>query len=76
MNVQTENFFIGGADNTAEMIAKMKEPDSLLRSTIDIDPKGTGKKCVEVIVNNINNGSEEGQNYYFEMKPVWQADLK
>lgn len=76
MNIKTENFFIGGADNTAEMIAKMKEEGSLLRSTIDIDPKGTGKNCVDVMLNNVTNGSEKGKNYFFDMKPVWQADLK
>ena len=76
MNIKTANFFIGGADNTAEMQTKMKEEGSLLRSTIDIDPYGTGKKCVEVLLQNINNGSEAGKSYFFDMIPVWQADLK
>ena len=75
MNIDDVNFFIGGADNTAEMITKMKEAGSLLRSTIDIDPYGTGKKCVEVMLANLK-ASEGGKNYFFEMIPVWQSDLK
>jgi ABC-type sugar transport system substrate-binding protein len=71
----TSKFYVGGADKTAEAVAKMKEPGSFFRATIDIDPYGTGKKCVDVMLDYVKNGSKN-ETFYFEMKPVWQEDLK
>ena len=71
----TSLFYVGGADKTDEAVAKMKEPGSFYRATIDIDPYGTGKKCVDVMVDYLKNGSKH-ETFYFNMIPVWQADLK
>ncbi|MHB1345915.1 MAG: sugar ABC transporter substrate-binding protein [Candidatus Humimicrobiaceae bacterium] len=75
MNIKDPNFFIGGADNTQEARAKMVEAGSYFRVTIDIDPYGTGKKCVDVMMDYIKNGSK-GETFYFKMTPVWQQDIK
>lgn len=74
MNIKDPNFFIGGADNTAEARAAMVEPGSVFRVTIDIDPYGTGKKLVEVMYDYVQNGPK-GETFYFTMTPVWQEDL-
>lgn len=74
-NKATADFFVGGADATAQMLEKMKEEGSILRSTVDIDPVGTGKKCVDVMLDYVKNGVKN-ETFYFEMKPIWQADLK
>jgi ribose transport system substrate-binding protein len=71
----TDDFYVGGADATAEALAKMKEKDSFYRSTVDIDPYGTGKKTVDVALAYIRNGVKN-ETFYFEMKPIWQSDLK
>ncbi len=75
MGKDSADFYVGGADATAEALAKMKEKDSVYRSTIDIDPYGTGKKCVDVMLDYVRNGVKN-ETFYFEMKPIWQADLK
>jgi len=71
----TSKFYVGGADKTAEAVAKMKEPGSFFRATIDIDPYGTGKKCVDVMLDYVKTGVKN-ETIYFEMVPVWQEDLK
>ena len=71
----TSKFYVGGADKTDEAVAKMKEPGSFYRATIDIDPVGTGRKCVDVLVDYLKNGTKN-ETFYFDMIPVWQEDLK
>jgi ribose transport system substrate-binding protein len=71
----TTNFYVGAADATAEAQAAMKEQGSFYRSTIDIDPVGTGSKCVDMLVS-LLNGGQKGQTTYFDQKPVWQDALK
>ena len=75
MGKNTADFYVGGADATAEALAKMKEPDSIYRATVDIDPYGTGKKCVDVALDYLRNGVKH-ETFYFEMKPIWQSSLK
>lgn len=70
----TSLFYVGGADYTAEAKAKMLEAGSFFRATVDIDPYGTGKKCVDVMLDYIKNGSK-GETFYFDMIPIWQADI-
>jgi len=71
----TPDFYVGGADATEQMLTKMKEDGSILRVTVDIDPVGTGSKCVEIMNDYIKNGIKN-ETIYFEMKPIWQEDLK
>ncbi len=72
MGKDTADFYVGGADATAQALAKMKEPGSIYRSTIDIDPYGTGKKCVDVMLDYVRNGVKH-QTFYFDMNPIWQV---
>lgn len=71
MGKNTSDFYIGGADATSEALTKIKEKGSVFRSTIDIDPYGTGKKCVDVMLDYVRNGSKN-ETIYFDMKPIWQ----
>ncbi len=71
MGKNTSDFYIGGADATAEALSKMKEKGSVYRSTIDIDPYGTGKKCVDVMLDYVRTGVKN-ETFYFDMKPIWQ----
>lgn len=71
MGKNTADFYIGGADATSEALAKMNEKGSVFRSTSDIDPYGTGRKCVDVMLDYVRNGSKN-QTIYFDIKPVWQ----
>jgi len=72
MGKNSADFYVGGADATAEALAKMKEKGSIYRSTVDIDPYGTGKKCVDVMLDYVRNGVKH-ETFYFEMKPIWQS---
>lgn len=72
----TDDFFVGGADATAEAIAKMKEENSVYRATVDIFPYQTGMNCAECMLNYIKNGTpDEVQTFYFDMSPVLQEDV-
>jgi len=72
MGKNSADFYVGGADATAEALAKMKEKGSIYRATVDIDPYGTGKKCVDVMLDYVRNGVKH-ETFYFEMKPIWQS---
>jgi len=75
MNKATPDFYVGGADATEQALAKMKEEGSIFRSTIDIDPYGTGKKLVDMMLEYVKEGPKK-ETVYFEMIPVWQDGLK
>jgi len=75
LGLEGPDFFVGGADDTAEGEAKMKEEGSVFRATIDIDPYGTGKICADIMYDYVKNGVKN-ETIYFEMNPVWQEDLK
>jgi ABC-type sugar transport system substrate-binding protein len=49
----TENFFVGGVDAVPEAIAKLKE-GGIYRGTVDIDPFGTGRQCIDLALEFIN----------------------
>jgi ribose transport system substrate-binding protein len=74
LGLTSQDFFVGGADNTAEGRAKMMEENSVFRLTIDIDPYGTGADCVDVMYDYVINGVKN-DTFYFEMTPIWQEDL-
>ena len=76
MGIDNPNFYIGGADNTAEARAKMTEENSYFRSTVDIDPYGTGERLAEIMLRYIKEGTpQETENIYFDMIPVWQDEI-
>ena len=74
MGIDTTNFLVGGADFTAEAQAKIKEEGSFYRYTIDIQPYETGKKCVDLILDVLENG-EKAEPVYFTMAPKWQGEF-
>jgi ribose transport system substrate-binding protein len=75
MKKNTADFYIGGADATDQVKAKMLEAGSVIRVTVDIDPYGTGKKCVDVMLDYLKT-KPKGETFYFDMIPIWQKDLK
>lgn len=75
MNKATPDFYVGGADATAEALAKMKEENSVYRFTIDIDPYGTGRRLVDMMLEYVEEGPKN-ETRYFDMIPVWQDELE
>ena len=75
MNRATPDFYVGGADATAEALAKMKEENSVYRFTIDIDPYGTGRRLVDMMLEYVQEGPKN-ETRYFDMTPVWQDELQ
>jgi ribose transport system substrate-binding protein len=74
-NKATPDFFVGGADATEQALAKMKEKDSIYRATVDIDPYGTGKKMVDMMLKYVKEGPKK-ETIYFDMKPILQDSLQ
>lgn len=74
MNRASDTFYVGGADATAEALAKMAEEGSVLRSTVDIDPYGTGQLVVRKMYEYVKEGPK-GETIYFDMIPIWQDEL-
>ena len=71
-----EQFYIGGGDATPEACAKMKEPNSIYRATVDLAPYQTGIDCVTTLADFLANGiPEEAPVSYFPCVPVWQQDV-
>lgn len=76
MDKATSDFFVGGADATAQAIAKMKEEGSVYRATVDILPYETGVECADIMYDYVMNGTpDEPETFYMSMKPVWQEDV-
>lgn len=75
MNKATPDFYVGGADATAEALAKMREENSVYRFTIDIDPYGTGRRLVDMMLEYVEEGPKN-ETRYFDMIPVWQDELE
>ena len=74
MGRATERFYIGGADATDEALAKMMEAGSVLRSTVDIDPYGTGRLVADKMYAYVTSGVQ-GETIYFDMIPIQQDEL-
>lgn len=72
----TDDFYVGGGDATAEALAKMKEPNSVYRATVDILPYETGSAVADMLYRFKTEGfPEEQEVVYFPMSPVWQEDV-
>ncbi len=56
MGMDTADFAIVGLDATGEALAKMKQPGSIYRGTVDIDPYGTGKLIIDIALEVIEKG--------------------
>jgi ABC-type sugar transport system substrate-binding protein len=70
--IKDDNFYIGGADNTAEAVAKMNAPGSYLRVTTDIGPKQAGIDVAQMMYDHVKNG-KPGETKYFAFTPNWQT---
>ena len=49
----SDRFFVGGVDAVPEAIARLKE-GGIYRGTVDIDPFGTGRQCIDLSLEFIN----------------------
>jgi ribose transport system substrate-binding protein len=74
MGRASNRFYVGGADATAEALAKMREDGSVFRSTVDIDPYGTGRLVVDKMYEYVTEGVKN-ETIYFDMIPIWQSEL-
>ncbi|MGA2546571.1 MAG: sugar ABC transporter substrate-binding protein [Rectinemataceae bacterium] len=69
--IKDKNFYVGGADYTAEAQAKMKLPGSYFRVTVDIGPRQAGMDVAQMMYDYIKNGSK-GETKFFTMTSHWQ----
>ena len=74
MGIKDDNFYIGGADYTAEAIAKMKEAGSYFRVTADIQPGYYGAYGAQKLYEYATQGSKE-ENELMNVKAIWATDL-
>jgi ribose transport system substrate-binding protein len=70
--IKNPNFYIGGADATAEAQAKMKLPGSYFRVTVDIGPRQAGIDVAQMMYDYVKNGSK-GETKFFKFTSIWQA---
>ncbi len=76
MKKNTPDMYVGGADATAEAIAKMKEPDSVYRATVDLFPYKTGYDAASLMYKYATEGApKEAKIVEMDMAPVWQEDV-
>lgn len=76
LGLNTPDFFVGGADATAEALAKMIEPDSVYRATVDILPYESGAYVADMLYRYVTEGTPVDQEIvWMTMTPVWQDDL-
>jgi len=76
MGLDTPDFFVGGADATAEAISKMQEPGSIYRATVDIQPYYSGAYVADMLYKYATEGlPTETEVVYMDMKTIWQEDL-
>ena len=76
MGLDTPDFFVGGADATAEALSKMKEPGSIYRATVDIQPYYSGAYVADMLYRYATEGfPSEPEVVFMEMKTIWQEDL-
>ncbi len=59
MGKDSEDFCIVGLDATPEALDKMKQPGTIYRGTVDIDPFGTGELIIDVTLDVIENGPKD-----------------
>ncbi|MGA2642233.1 MAG: sugar ABC transporter substrate-binding protein, partial [Spirochaetia bacterium] len=70
--IKDPNFYIGGADATAEAQAKMKLPGSYFRVTVDIGPRQAGIDVAQLMYDYVKSGSK-GETKFFKFTSLWQA---
>lgn len=70
------DIYIGGLDAAEEAKAKMKEPDSIFRATVDIKPYDNGKQCIDLLIEMIKTKTVAQAEVFISMGPLYQKDLK
>jgi len=69
--IKDPNFYIGGADATAEAMAKMKLPGSYFRVTVDIGPRQAGVDVAQMMYDCVAKGAK-AETKYFQFTSLWQ----
>jgi ribose transport system substrate-binding protein len=69
--IKDPNFYIGGADATAEAEAKMKLPGSYFRVTVDIGPRQAGIDVAQMMYDYVTKGPKN-ETKYFKFTSHWQ----
>lgn len=79
MGRASDEFGIFAADATEEGIAKMKEPNSVYRSSISIFPYDCGYEMAYAMYDYIKNGDNKTNEKHVVVErkfaPVWQSDV-
>ncbi len=74
LDLDTDNFYIGGAGYTDEAVKVMNESGSCLRSSVDLFAYETGWKLADMMAKAVVNGVEQDTSY-FEPESYWQNVL-
>ena len=74
LNLYTDDFYIGGGDNTSQMASYIADEACAIRQSVDIDPAGSGYDSCKMAYDIIVNGAQ-GQNIYFTFNPNWQPGV-
>lgn len=75
MGVKNDNFYIGGADFTAEAVEKMKQPGSYFRVTADIQPAYYGAYGAQKLYEYATQGIKE-EHELMSIRSVWADEVK
>jgi ribose transport system substrate-binding protein len=74
LDIDDNNFYVGGAGYTDEAVRMMNEAGSYMRSSIDLSPYETGWMLGEMMATAVVNGIEQDTKH-FEPKTYWQNKL-
>ena len=74
LGLYSEDFYIGGGDNTSQIASYIADENCAIRQSVDIDPPGSGYNSCKMAYDLLVNGAE-GTNDYFTFKPNWQPGV-
>jgi ribose transport system substrate-binding protein len=75
LNIETENFYIGGGGYTSDAIQKMNIAGSYFRSTVMLDPYQAGRQMARMMAEAVVKGSY-GRRVYMDFESYWQNLLR
>ena len=74
LGLYSDDFYIGGGDNTNQIASYIADEACAIRQSIDIAPAGSGYTAAQMAYDIIVEGAE-GYNHFFEFNPNWQPGV-
>lgn len=75
LEIDDENFYIGGAGYSEDAVQDMDESGSPFRSTVNLSPYENGKLLAKMMAEAVVNGAEKDE-LNFEPESYWQKTLE